>query len=235
MRILVACEESQSVTKEFRLLGHEAYSCDIQECSGGHPEWHFRTDVFELINESWDMIIAFPPCTHLAVSGARHFDKKRLDGRQREGIEFFAKILNAPCDKIAVENPVGIISGDYITKWFPDLAIKYDLPRKPSQIIQPWMFGDEAQKSTCLWLKGLPLLNPTSIVGKGEFYTTPSGKRLPTWYNTPVCDPGANRQKMRSKTFPGIAKAMATQWSVVSIDTVDDLNIDLNQIYEGVF
>ena len=138
MKVLVACEESQAVTMELRKLGHEAYSCDIIECSGGHPEWHIMQDVLPLldgdcefvsmdgqhhtIEGKWDMIIAFPPCTHLAVSGARHFEKKRADGRQREGIEFFCQFLNVNCDRVAIENPVGIISGDYIPTYFPDLA-----------------------------------------------------------------------------------------------------------------
>ena len=165
MKVLVACEESQRVCIEFRKLGHEAYSCDIEPCSGGHPEWHIQDDVLPLLNGNcdfktangdmyhligkWDMIIAFPPCTHLAVSGARHFEGKREDGRQREGIEFFCQFLTADCEKIAIENPIGIISGDYIPKWFPDLAKKYDLPRKQSQIIQPYEYGNPSKKSTC--------------------------------------------------------------------------------------
>lgn len=162
MRVLVACEESQAVTIELRKLGHEAYSCDIIECSGGHPEWHIKEDVLPLLNPSnipiwdgntaivgiefktcdgkehfisgkWDMIIAFPPCTHLAVSGAAWFKKKREDGRQRWGVEFFCQFLQADCDRISIENPVGIISGDYIPRWFPDLSEKYGLPIKPTQ------------------------------------------------------------------------------------------------------
>lgn len=122
MRILAACEESQRVTIALRERGHEAYSCNIVPCSGGHPEWHLQQDVTPLLKEKWDMIIAFPPCTHLAVSGARHFEKKRADGRQRKAIEFFAQFLMADCPRIAIENPIGIISGSYIPKWFPDLA-----------------------------------------------------------------------------------------------------------------
>jgi site-specific DNA-cytosine methylase len=141
MRILVACEESQAVTIEMRRLGHEAYSCDIQDCSGGHPEWHIKGDALELLKMKWDMLIAFPPCTHLAVSGARHFAKKQADGRQQEAIDFFMKFINADCPRIAVENPIGIMSSRY---------------RKPNQIIQPYMFGDHARKSTCFWTKGLP-------------------------------------------------------------------------------
>lgn len=208
MKILVACEESQAVTIELRKLGHEAYSCDIQECSGGHPEWHIQGDVLEQLKTKWDMIIAFPPCTHLSVSGAKHFTKKRADGRQREGIEFFMQLVNADCAKIAIENPVNIISGKYLPTHFPDLAEKYNLPFKSTQIIQPWQFGDEAQKTTCLWLKGLPKLEATDIVGKGEFWVSPDGKkRMPKWFSD-------NKSgKIRSKTFPGIAKAMAEQWA----------------------
>lgn len=208
MRVLVACEESQAVTIELRRLGHEAYSCDLQECSGGHPEWHYREDVFSVFNDSkWDMVIAFPPCTHLSTSGAKHFEKKRQDGRQREGIIFFCEILNLKCEKLVVENPVNIISGEYIKQHFPDLCERYSLPIKPTQRIQPYEYGDEAQKTTCLWIKGLPNLAPTNVVGKGEFITTPSGKRLPKWYSD-------NKSgKNRSKTFLGIAKAMAEQWA----------------------
>ncbi len=192
MKVLVACEESQAVTIELRALGHEAYSCDIEPCSGGHPEWHLQQDVVPLLKEKWDMIIAFPPCTHLAVSGARWFKEKQADGRQQQGIDFFMNFALCRCSKVAIENPVGIMS----TRW-----------RKPDQIIPPWQFGDEAQKTTCLWLKGLPPLKPTKIVGKGEFITTPSGKKLPKWYSD------NKSSNARSKTFPGIGKAMAAQWS----------------------
>lgn len=197
MKILVACEESQAVTKELRLLGHEAFSCDILHCGGENPEWHIEGDVIPELEKNWDMIIGFPPCTHLAVSGARHFAKKIADGRQQQGIDLFMAIANAKCDKIAIENTVGIMS----SKW-----------RKPDQVIQPWQFGDEAQKTTCLWLKNLPLLMPTKIVGKGEFYVAPSGKKLPKWYNHNTNNK-ADRQKSRSVTFDGIAKAMANQWT----------------------
>lgn len=138
MRVLIACEESQVVCIEFRKLGHEAYSCDILDCSGGHPEWHIKGDVLNYLT-GWDMIIAFPPCTHLAVSGSRHFAKKIADGRQQEGITFFMQIAKAPCEIIAIENPIGIMS---------------TLFRKPDQIIHPYQFGDPEKKSTCLWLKG---------------------------------------------------------------------------------
>lgn len=230
MKILVACEESQAVTKELRRLGHEAYSCDIIPCSGGHPEWHIMGDVSPLLNgrckfmtqsgfprliaQRWDMIIAFPPCTHLAVSGARHFEKKRADGRQREGIEFFCKFLSADCERIAIENPVGIISGDYIPKWFPDLAQQYGLPRKPDQIIQPYEFGDPHKKSTCLWLKGLERLIPTNIVEPDLIqYECKNGKTVTFSRHMVQGFKSDERAKSRSKTFPGIAKAMAEQWA----------------------
>ena len=242
MKVLVACEESQAVTIELRKLGHEAYSCDIIPCSGGHPEWHIMQDVLPLLNGSgenegnvffvtqdtyphllpkkWDMIIAFPPCTHLAVSGAAHFEKKRADGRQREGIEFFCKFLEADCDRISIENPVGIISGEYIPKWFPDLAEKHDLPKKYTQKIQPYEYGHSAKKTTCLWLKGLPNLVPTDIVNPGEFYTH-NGKKYSKGASAdmardengkiiPWNDP--RTALIRSKTYLGIAKAMAEQW-----------------------
>ena len=230
MRILVACEESQAVTIELRRLGHEAYSCDIMECSGGHPEWHIMEDVLPLlgghcefdtvdgsyhsVGRKWDMIIAFPPCTHLAVSGARHFAKKRADGRQRAAIEFFMNFIIADCDSIAIENPVGIISGKYIEKWFPDLQRKYGFPIKPTQIIQPFQFGSHARKTTCLWLKGLPQIKATNIVDKGEQVAYKSGKSIPKWYADAFKLPPKERAKVRSKTFSGIAKAMAEQWTV---------------------
>ena len=239
MKILVACEESQAVTKEFRRLGHEAYSCDIIPCSGGHPEWHIMQDVLPLLNGDcefvsmdgqghtiagkWDMIIAFPPCTHLAVSGAMHFGKKREDGRQRQGIDFFAKFLTADCDRIAIENPVGIIGGEYILEHFPDLAEKYGLPRKPTQIIHPWMFGDNYSKSTCLWLIGLqpliPLVTEEPELEWKEWIDKKTGKkkRQPLWFYETLRDSktAEERAKLRSKTFPGIAKAMAEQWGGV--------------------
>ena len=205
MKILVACEESQAVTKELRKLGHEAYSCDLLPCSGGHPEWHLQQDVIPLLKEKWDMIIAFPPCTHLAVSGARHFEQKRKDGRQQQGIDFFMKFVNADCSRIAIENPIGIMSSIY---------------RKPDQIIQPWMFGDKFTKSTCLWLKGLPKLEPTNIVEKGEFIEwtckkTGKKKRQAKWFFEVLKNAKSSEERsiIRSKTFPGIAKAMAEQWT----------------------
>ncbi len=185
MRVLVACEESQAVTKELRRLGHEAYSCDIEPCSGGHPEWHLQQDVTQLLKIRWDMVIAFPPCTDLAVSGARYFEQKRKDGRQQKSIEFFMMFANCGCPKTAIENPVGIMSGIY---------------RKPDQIIQPWQFGHGETKRTCLWLKGLPKLKPVDIV---------PGREQRIW----KMPPGKDRAKTRSKTYPGIAKAMAEQWA----------------------
>ena len=228
MKVLVACEESQTVCKAFRKRGHEAYSCDIIECSGGHPEWHIQGDVIPLLNgnctfkvqdvteckktiwDKWDMIIAFPPCTHLAVSGARHFEKKRADGRQKEGIEFFCNFLNADCEKISIENPVGIISGNYIKEHFSELSKQYGLPIKPTQIIQPYEFGHPYTKTTCLWLKGLPKLKPTKVLEKPD-----NG-----WVNQSFTKDGRyggfasnfRGATERSKTFEGIAEAMAEQW-----------------------
>ena len=212
MKVLVACEESQAVTIEMRKLGHEAYSCDIEPCSGGHPEWHIQGDVIPLLDEKWDMIIAFPPCTHLAVSGAAWFEKKREDGRQREAIEFFMKFINADCERIVIENPIGIISGKYISKWFPDLQEKYGFPIKPNQKIQPWQFGDAFEKTTCLWLKGVSQLEPTNIVEPEARLFHKSGKSKPKWFADAFKLPPKERARVRSKTFPGIALAMAQQW-----------------------
>lgn len=206
MRVLVACEESQAVTKELRTLGHEAYSCDILPPSGGHPEWHIQDDVLKIIesHQPWDMMIAFPPCTDLACSGARHFKKKQQDGSQQKSIEFFMKLVNASIPKIAIENPIGVMSTHY---------------KKPNQIIQPYEYGDQAQKSTCLWLKGLPCLTPTNIVSKGEFVyfrsKTGKQKRQPKWYYDTLhqAKTPQERRTLRSKTFPGIARAMAQQWT----------------------
>lgn len=216
MKILVACEESQAVTKELRRLGHEAYSCDILPCSGSHPEWHLQQDVTPLLQQKWDMIIAFPPCTHLAISGARHFKQKRKDGRQQAAIEFFGMFLMADCPKIAIENPIGIISGEYISYHFPELSAKYSMPRKPTQIIQPWMFGDKASKATCLWIKGLPKLIPFEKNKPDfEYWVSPDGtRRMEKWMyeNRCITSKGGKRAMLASKTFPGIAKAMAEQW-----------------------
>ena len=213
MKILVACEESQAVTNELRKLGHEAYSCDIEPCSGGHPEWHIQQDVTALINGKcyfytadgtyhdtvamwhWDMIIAFPPCTHLAVSGAAWFEQKRKDRRQQQGIDFFMLFANLDCERVVIENPVGIMSSIW---------------RKPDQIINPWQFGDPFEKKTCLWLKGVPHLVETEIVTPPPRQKmTTSNCTMPEWYSKG----GKDRQKNRSKTFHGIAKAMAEQWA----------------------
>jgi hypothetical protein len=211
-KILVACEESQAITKELRALGHEAYSCDLLPCSGGHPKWHFHKDVFEVIKMmKWDMMIAHPPCTYLAVSGARWMHNK--DGSRNEerwnnqlaGLDFVQRLMDAPIPKIAIENPISVISSKI---------------RKPDQIVQPWMFGDEAQKSTCLWLKGLPLLEPTDIVGKGEFkeWIGKNGKKKKqaVWFFDALknAKTSAERRTLRSKTFKGMAMAMAKQWTV---------------------
>jgi site-specific DNA-cytosine methylase len=198
MRILLACEESQVVTKKFRELGHEAYSCDILETSGTNPEWHIQADIRSVLNDQWDMIIAFPPCTHLATSGAAWFEAKRADGRQQEAINFFMLFAEHPCKMIAIENPVGIMSSHY---------------RKPDQIIQPWQFGDAYSKRTCLWLKNLPKLSPTLIVETGEQIQYKSGKTMPKWYADAWRLPPEERSKIRSRTFNGIAQAMADQWS----------------------
>lgn len=230
--VLIACEESQTVCNAFRKFGFNAYSCDILTCSGGHPEWHLHCDVLGVIRDKrgvletgedffldgeWDLMIAHPPCTYLSVSGARwyyHPDDKDLPIDQRrphpnfptraqdrkEAIEFFLALANANIPRIAIENPVGIMS---------------KLFRKPNQIVQPYWFGDEATKTTCLWLKNLPDLTPTKIVGKGERVVLSSGKSLPKWYsdsfNTKIST--EMRRTLRSKTFQGFADAMAEQWS----------------------
>jgi hypothetical protein len=232
LNILVACEESQAVTKELRDLGHNAYSCDLLPCSGGFPEYHFNRDVFEIIENkggilqngkkikikgNWDLMIAHPPCTYLAVSGAQwyyHPEDKHLPIESRrphpryptraadreDAIVFFKMLANAPIDRIAIENPIGIIS----TRW-----------RRPDQVVQPFMFGDEARKTTCLWLKNLPLLEPTNIVGEGERVIFNSGKSQPKWYSDAFvkAKSAEERRTMRSKTFPGMARAMAEQWT----------------------
>lgn len=220
MNILIACEESQAVCKAFRELGHNSFSCDLEECSGGHPEWHIKGDVIPLlngytsfrtcddnvhyINRRWDLIIAHPPCTYLTVTGNRWFDVgkygekaiKRLKDRE-EAFDFFIKFVNADCDKIAIENPIGYVSTKY---------------RKPDQIIHPYMFGDRARKATCLWLKGLKPLVPTDIVDPIIIeYKNGKGTDNP-WHMETMSLPPKERAKARSKTFPGIAKAMAEQW-----------------------
>ena len=204
MKILVACEESQAVCKAFRAKGHEAYSCDILPCSGGHPEWHIQGDVLEQLDKGWDIMIAHPPCTYLTVTGNRWFNVEKYGekalqrARDREdAVKFFLALANAPIEKIAIENPVGTIATRY---------------RKADQLIQPWMFGDAESKLTALWLKNLPLLAPTKIVDKGERVTFKSGKTMPKWYSDAIKLSPKERSIFRSKTFSGIAKAMADQW-----------------------
>lgn len=234
MNILVACEESQRVCQAFRDKGHNAFSCDIIATSGEHPEWHIQQDVLPLLNGNctfttcdgavhsisgkWDMLIAFPPCTHLSASGAAWYAKKREDGRQQEAIEFFCKFLQADCEKIVVENPVGIISGNYIKQYFPELCKKYGLPKKADQVVHPWMFGENVSKGTCLWLKGVKPLIP-AITEKPElqyfeWYDEKAGrsKRCDMWHYEAYSGKPEDRAKNRSKTFKCIADAMAEQW-----------------------
>lgn len=203
MKILVACEESQAVTIELRKLGHEAYSCDIEPCSGGHPEWHLQQDVAPLLKEKWDMIIAFPPCTYLSNAGAcRLYPKKgQLDqNRYKKGLkakEFFLSILNADCPKIAIENPVS--------------SKVFEMPPH-SQEIQPYMFGHPHTKKTRLWIKGLPNLIPTNIIEpKSPWIPAGTARKDKKKYGASKLDKNARN---RSKTFPGIAKAMAEQWTI---------------------
>ena len=229
MKVLVACEESQRVCTAFRERGHEAYSCDILKCSGGHPEWHIQGDVLQFLNPTvlfpgevpgiqfftmdneyhcfpgkWDLIIAHPPCPYLTVTGNRWFNIDRYGEKtiqrhkdRREAIKFFMEFANADCQKIAIENPIGVMSSEW---------------RKPNQIINPWWFGDSFEKKTCLWLKGLPELIPTNIVEIPPRKKFDSGKSMPSWYAEAWHLPKEERSKVRSKTFPGIARAMAEQW-----------------------
>lgn len=213
LNVLVACEESQAVTKHFRALGHNAYSCDLLDASGGHPQWHIKGDALQIAYDTsydWDLMIAHPPCTYLAVSGARWLynkDGSRNEDRwvkQAEGLAFVRKLLEAPIQYIALENPVSVISTQI---------------RKPDQIVQPYHFGDEASKKTCLWTKNLPNLEHTDVVGKGEMieWIGKDGKtkRQPKWYYDALSKAKSpeERRTLRSKTFSGIARAMATQWS----------------------
>ena len=206
-RVLVACEESDEVRGRFEELGFDAWSCDLQPNRNPKAK-HYKGDVFDIINDGWDAMIAFPPCTHLAVSGAAWFEQKRKDGRQQEGIDFFMAMVNAPINKIAIENPIGIMSKLY---------------KKPTQIVHPYYFGDEASKSTCLWLKNLPALYHNSQpnlfdsnvthVNSGEWVMYGKSK-MQRWYAEAWGLPKDERSKIRSKTFPGIAKAMVDTWSV---------------------
>lgn len=195
MRILIACEFSGIVREAFARRGHDAWSCDLLPTE--IPGQHVQGDVLDILNDGWDLIIAHPPCTHLAVSGAAWFKQKREDGRQQEGIDFFMKFVDIKCPKVAIENPVGIMSRIY---------------RKPDQIIQPYEYGEPFSKKTCLWLKGLPKLTPTNVVEKGEQIKYKSGKSMPKWYADAFKLPPQERAKIRSKTFQGIAEAMANTW-----------------------
>lgn len=235
MNVLIACEESQRVCTAFRELGHNAYSCDIIECSGGHPEWHIKGDVLSILNPSkhmigcpnypeyedyiefatmdgtkhqiegtWDLIIAHPPCTYLTVTGNRWFNVEKYGEKaiqrgldREEAVKFFMTIANADCPRIVIENPVGIMS----TRW-----------RKPDQIVQPWMFGDPFEKKTCLWLKGVKKLVSTNEVTPEERTAYKSGKTMPAWYAAAANLPPAERSKVRSRTFPGFAAALAAQY-----------------------
>ena len=231
MNVLIACEESQTVCKAFRERGHRAFSCDIQPCSGGHPEWHIQGDALQLINGNctfvtadththtqagpWDLLIAHPPCTFLTVTGNRWFNEEKYGEKavqrkkQREdAIAFFMSFVFADCQRIAIENPIGCMSTEY---------------RKPDQIINPYQFAltdeEKTMKSTCLWLKGLPELEPIHS-GKPEIeyfeWVTPEGKkkRQSLWYYKTRCLPHSERAKAASRTFPGIAAAMAEQWGI---------------------
>ena len=195
MKVLIACEFSGTVRDAFIKGGHDAMSCDLEPTDVSGP--HYQGDVIDVINDGWDLMIAHPPCTHLAVSGARHFAKKIADGRQQQGIDFFMALANCNIPRYAIENPIGIMSN----KW-----------RKPDQIINPWEYGHGTTKATCLWLKGLPLLQPTNVVDKGAIWTAKSGKRMSQWFYDSSLLPPKEREKMRNKTFQGIADAMAQQW-----------------------
>lgn len=216
MQVLIACEESQAVCKAFRELGHEAFSCDLQECSGGHPEWHIIGDaICAMYSQKWDLVIAHPPCTYLTVTGNRWFNVERYGDKalqrlkEREyAAEFFMSFVEYAEKnnvRMAVENPVGYMSTHY---------------RKPDQIIQPYMFGDAFEKKTCLWLHGLKPLTPTNIVEPPERVKFDSGKSMPKWYADAWHLSKEERARLRSKTFPGIAKAMAEQWG--GIEEVDE-------------
>lgn len=203
--VLIACEESQEVCKAFRALGHKAYSCDLQDCSGGHPEWHIKCDALKVLNlPIWDLVIAHPPCTYLTVAANRYYNedkygekaKKRKQEREL-AIKFFMEFANCKCKRVAIENPIGVIS----TRW-----------RRPEQIIQPYQFGHKERKATCLWLKNLPPLKPTRVV-QPDIIRHKSGRTDSKLHFETLSLPKEERAKIRSKTFSGIAKAMAEQWS----------------------
>jgi hypothetical protein len=218
MKVLIACEESQTVCKAFRQKGHEAFSCDIKPATGGHPNWHYQVDVFEIINEGWDLMIAHPPCTYLTIAANKWLNdlpvRKSgiLVGHERKlerekAVHFILKLLQADIPKICIENPVGYLSTVY---------------RKPDQIIHPYYFGDPTTKKTCLWLKNLPKLiwsdcntlfeEKTTV--EPIFYTTIGGRKISMWSQIEACKirDREERSTFRSKTFPGIAAAMADQW-----------------------
>ena len=193
MKVLIACEKSQIVCKAFRQLGHEAYSCDIEEETGGFPEWHIKDDVLKHLDDDWDLMIAHPPCTDLAVSGARWFHDKKKSGQQQKSIDFFIRFTKTTIPKVCIENPIGIMSSIY---------------RQPTQIIQPYYSGHPEFKATCFWLRGLPRLN-------GYSYIKPPTRDHPDWNKwnrVHKCPPGPNRKDLRSWRYPNIAKAMAEQW-----------------------
>jgi hypothetical protein len=232
---LIGCERSQKVCIALRRRGFTAFSCDLEPCTGGHPEWHCRGDVLDVLARGgYDKAICFPPCTDLAVSGAKHFWYKREDGRQEKSIRFFLDVWRySDC----VENPVGIMNRpDYLKKWFPDLcqyALQIGFPFKPSQIINPWEFGHPESKKTCLWLKGFPLLTPTNVLEPErvrctgcemvlDYDAVPShiclqGRFIPVWNNQMASGhnklgPSPGRADKRAETYAGIAEAMADQW-----------------------
>jgi len=211
MRVLIACEESQAVCIEFRKLGHEAFSCDLQDCSGGYPEWHYKQDVFEVIDMGWDLMVAHPPCTRLTVAANKYYKPEYAERfptihQDRDfAVSFFIALYNAPINKIAIENPIGIMSTRL---------------RKPDQVIHPYFFGDAERKGTCLWLKNLPLLVHTkydnlfeeSMYVKPEIIFHKSGRTDSKLHFETLSLPKEERAKARSVTFPGIARAMAQQW-----------------------
>lgn len=203
-KVLVACEESQAVTKELRALGIEAWSCDTEPCSGGHPEWHIQGDVIPVLDEGWDMMIGHPPCTFLTVTGNKWMKPEFGDrfpnrAQQREdAVEFFMTLYNSPIQKIALENPVGIMSTRF---------------RKPNQYIHPYHFGDPHSKKTGLWLRGLSPLEHGNVV-EPMMYTYKDGRKDPMWHVESMKLPAKERSRVRSKTYEGIAKAMALQWGL---------------------
>lgn len=202
MKVLVACEESQTVCKAFRDKGHEAYSCDILDCSGGRPEWHIKDDVLKHLGNGWDLIIAHPPCTRLTVAANKYYKPEYSDRfpnipeEREEAVKFFMSFTNLSCPRVAIENPIGIMSTRY---------------KKPTQIIQPYQFGHRERKATCLLLKGLPCLIPTNIV-EPDIITLKDGKTYSRLHYDTFGLPKEQRQRLRSKTFEGIALAMAEQW-----------------------